>query len=184
MPIRGVDSIEDMIFYQYAKIIVKSAKKFDDGESAKKNDFGLIHNRFKDLKSGKIVWSDILREDMQFVESDKKCFYCGDVDSITKEHIVPRSFAINERCGTCDAIQSVHNIIWACKSCNSSKGTKGLYHYYQEKLSGDKKFYDHIPTLLEKKYLKTIYRCHQCNGTLKIKQENLTALDIDIDFKS
>jgi hypothetical protein len=31
---------------------------------------------------------------------------------------------------------------------------------------GDKKFYDSIPPLLEKKYLKTIYNCHNCSGTL------------------
>ena len=28
------------------------------------------------------------------------------------------------------------------------------------------KFYDSIPPLLEKKYLKPIYNCHGCSGTL------------------
>lgn len=183
MPIRGVETVKDLIFYQYAKIIVRSAFGHKDGQSAKKASFGLINKKFNELKSGKIVWSEILREDLQFVDSEKECIYCGSDSSITKEHIVPRSFKINERCKSCDAIQGVHNIIWACKSCNSSKGTKGLYHFYQDKFEGDKKFYDLIPSLLEKKYLKTIYKCHLCNGTLEEKRENLTVLDLDIDFK-
>ncbi len=29
---------------------------------------------------------------------------------------------------------------------------------------GDKKFYDSIPPLVEKKYLKTIYNCPKCSG--------------------
>jgi len=183
MPARGVETIRDIIFYQYAKIIAKSAFNHEDGQSAKKGSFGLIANKFKDLKIGTISWSDIMREDMQFVESDKKCIYCGTLENITKEHIVPKTFKINDRCRCCDAIQGIHNIIWACKSCNSSKGTKGLYHFYQDKLEGDRKFYDFIPTLLEKKYLKTIFRCHECNGSLEQKIEGLTVLDIDIDFK-
>ncbi len=31
---------------------------------------------------------------------------------------------------------------------------------------GDKKLYDSIPPLLEKKYLKTIYNGHRCSGML------------------
>jgi len=47
----------------------------------------------------------------------------------------------------------------------------------------DKKFYDSIPPLLEKKYLKTIYNCHNCSGTLDIGDldgnDMVTVLDID-----
>jgi len=48
---------------------------------------------------------------------------------------------------------------------------------------GDKKFYDSIPPLLEKKYLKTIYNCHNCSGTLDKGDldgdEVITVLDLD-----
>ncbi|MCL4551322.1 MAG: hypothetical protein M1495_22440 [Bacteroidetes bacterium] len=40
----------------------------------------------------------------------------------------------------------------------------------------NEKYYDSIPSLLEKKYLKTIYKCHDCAGTL-------TGGDIDGDGK-
>ena len=73
---------------------------------------------------------------------------------------------IKPECEICDKIQGIHNQVWACRQCNSSKGTKGLYEFYKAKYPNEKKFYDLIPPLLEKKYLKTIYNCHKCVGTL------------------
>ena len=62
-------------------------------------------------------------------------------------------------------------------------GDRGLYSFYKSKHPGQKKFYDLIPSLLEKKYLKTIYNCHSCSGTLDQGDMDgdhaLTVLDID-----
>jgi hypothetical protein len=48
---------------------------------------------------------------------------------------------------------------------------------------GDKKYHDSIPPLLDKKYLKTIYNCHNCSGTLDKGDMDgddvITVLDID-----
>jgi hypothetical protein len=96
---------------------------------------------------------------------------------------VPKSLAILPECGTCDVIQGIHNQIWACSECNSLKGTKGLYEFYRAKYPGERKFYDLIPPLLEKKYLKTIFNCHRCAGTLDVCYidwaEEITVFDID-----
>ncbi len=55
----------------------------------------------------------------------------------------------------------------------------------------ERKFYDFIPPLLEKKYLKTIIKCHECANTLSSsdldhwirqahhKDGEITVLDID-----
>jgi hypothetical protein len=63
------------------------------------------------------------------------------------------------------------------------KSAKGLYQFFKYKFPADRKFYDLIPPLLEKKYLKTIYNCHSCAGTLDGGDINgdgeLTVLDID-----
>ena len=48
---------------------------------------------------------------------------------------------------------------------------------------GDEKFYDSIPPLVEKKYLKTIYNYHNCSGPADIGDMDgddvVTVLDID-----
>jgi hypothetical protein len=74
-------------------------------------------------------------------------------------------------------------MIWSCDECNYKKKKKGLYHFYQELFPEERKFYDKIPTLLEKKYLKTIFYCHQCKGTLDSTDvqngSELTVIDLD-----
>jgi len=179
MPDKEVKTIKDQIFFQYAKIIAKAAFNLHNGVDAKKTHYGFIKETFRNLKSGKMSWSDILREDMQFIEKEKECIYCGAKDNLQKDHIVPKSLAVNERCCKCDTIQAVHNIIFACKDCNLEKLQKGLYTYWCEKHRDKPKPFDYIPVLLEKKYLKTIYKCHECAGTLDLEIENIHPTDID-----
>ena len=183
MPDRDVETIQDLLHYQYAKVICASAFKCANGKEAKKKHYGFIKETFRDLKSGKKSWSDIEREDWQFVESDKKCIYCGSESDIHREHIVPRSIRIKPECKKCDKIQGIHNQIWACRECNSSKGNKGLYEFYKAKHPTEKKYYDIIPPLAEKKYLKTIYNCHVCADTLAKgdldNDREISVLDID-----
>lgn len=183
MPDRDVKTIQDLIYYQYSKIIAKSAFASADGKDAKNKHYGFIKKTFRELKTGVKSWSEITREDWQLVESEKKCIYCGSVIELNKEHIVPKSLRIKPECKDCDKIQSIHNQVWACKKCNSSKSTKGLYEFFKIMYPTEKKFYDRIPTLLEKKYLKTMYNCHECAQTL-LKGDidgdgELSVLDID-----
>jgi ribosomal protein S27AE len=116
-------------------------------------------------------------------EAARKCICCGAESDLHKEHIVPRSIRIRQECERCEHIQGIHNQIWACGRCNSMKSAKGLYEFFRDKLPAERKYYDLIPPLLEKKYLKTIYNCHLCAGTLDggdiDGDGELTVLDID-----
>ncbi len=179
MPDKDVKTIRDLIWYQYAKIIGKSAL----GPEAKQNDYGFIKKTFLDFKNSSKEWSDILREDRQFVQSERKCIYCGRAEGLQWEHIVPKTIRVNEHCSSCERVQGIHNQIWACGDCNEIKKQKGLYTFWHERNPDDRKFYDHIPPLLEKKYLKTIYYCHECHGTLEASDLNgdgkLNVFDLD-----
>jgi hypothetical protein len=155
MPDRDVRTLRDLIWYQYAKIIARRAL----GPNAKREHYGFVKQTLRDLQSGKKQWSDIAREDWQLVESEKRCVYCGSINNLSREHLVPKTLQINDRCSTCDVIQSIHNQVWSCRSCNSQKGTIGLYAFFAKRLPSDRKFYDRIPPLAEKKYLKTVYEC-------------------------
>ncbi|MFH0975885.1 MAG: hypothetical protein V1874_08900 [Spirochaetota bacterium] len=96
------------------------------------------------------------------------------------EHIIPETLSINERCPACDRIQGIHNQIWACRTCNIRKGTRGLYDFIRDLYPKAKKISDVLPALLEKKYLKTIYYCHQCKGTLDWDGKWISVPDLDL----
>jgi len=183
MPDRDVQTIQDLIFYQYAKIITKRAFSVPDGQAAKGQHYGFIKKTFRELQSGAKSWSEITREDWQFVESEKKCIYCGSETDLHREHIVPKSLLIKPECATCDTIQGIHNQVWACRACNLAKSKMGLYEFFKAKNPAERKYYDIIPVLVEKKYLKTILQCHECAETLNggdiDGDMELTVLDID-----
>jgi ribosomal protein S27AE len=185
MPDRDVKTLRHLIWYQYAKIIAKRAL----GPEAKSQHYGFVKQTLKDLMSGRKTWSDITREDKQLVEAERRCVYCGSDKGLAWEHIVPKTLRINERCANCDTIQAIHNQVWTCTSCNSGKGTLGLYAFYRKRLREDRKFYDRIPPLVEKKYLKTVYQClEQCTEAIDsewvVHGRQPTVLDIDEALRS
>jgi hypothetical protein len=111
MPPPAVRSIEDLLFWQYSKIISESAGRG-------KANYGFIMDRFKELKAGQINWSTSIREYIKEREDKERCLYCGKKGSLTLEHILPRA-----RGGPDER----SNAVWVCKRCNSSKGEKRLY---------------------------------------------------------
>jgi len=58
MPDRDVQSIRDLIYYQYSKIIAKRAFSASDGKSAKNEHYGFIKKTFRELKDGIKTWSE------------------------------------------------------------------------------------------------------------------------------
>ncbi len=142
MPPRAVKTIQDLIFWQYAKIISESAEYG-------KRQFGFVMDRFKKLSSGEINWSNSIREYVKEREKKDVCIYCG--KDLTLEHILPRS-----RCGP----DTTDNAVFVCKSCNSSKGDKRLYEWF-----GFENRYK-LPRIAEGKYLKLLYSLHKRDGTL------------------
>ena len=180
MPDSSVHTIKDQIFFQYAKIIACSAYGCMNWWEAKKKYYWFIKNKFKQLRDDSITRSTILREDKQMLDEEKKCVYCGTSENLSRDHIVAKSLKIKESCATCDKIQWISNHIWACQSCNSKKSDSWLYHFRKKLHPEEKKFYDTLPPLLEKKYLKTIYCCHLCNRSLENAIDGITVLDLDI----
>ena len=98
MPDRDVKTIQDLIYYRYSKIVARSAFSVPDGKEAKSKHYGFIKKTFRELKSGIKSWSEITREDRQFVQVEKRCIYCGAEDDLHWEHIVPRSLRVKPEC--------------------------------------------------------------------------------------
>jgi ribosomal protein S27AE len=172
----SVKTIRDLIWFRYAKTMARSS-----GLSHGQN--GTVRKMLDDLRSGARKWVDITNDDSRPDDEEKKCAYCGGTTDLSREHIVSRSLAINEKCPDCDTIQTIHNQVWVCRKCISTKGTLGLYQFYQRRAAGKKKFDDAIPPLLEMKYLKVVYDCLNCakclNGGDLDGDGELTVLDID-----
>ncbi len=155
MPPPAIKSVRDLIHWQYAKIIADSA-------GMGKKNWRFIMNRFKKLQQEEIFWNE-LREYVKEREKSDECIFCATKTSLTIDHLFPRSM---------NGPDTEKNIIWICKSCNSSKGAKRLYEYYtiKEGLKGAK--YD-VPRIAEGKYLKLLFELFQENDMLDITGDEL-----------
>src|SRR3989337_4053358 len=111
-------------------------------------------DRFRKLASGEISWSTSIREYVKEREKAGTCIYCGASKDLTLDHILPRS-----RCGP----DSPDNAVWVCQSCNSSKGDRRLYEWYELDRRNE------VPRIVEGKYLKLLYSLHERMDTLQVK---------------
>jgi len=150
MPPAAVRTIRDQIFWQYAKLISKSA-----GLSSQR---AFQMSRFTQLRDGKIIWSSTIREWLREHEKPDECIYCGVKGPLTREHILPRS------CGGPDIPD---NAIRVCQPCNSGKGGRRLYEWKGLRAK------DKIPRIAEGKYLKLLYDLHDKRGTLNVDKNEL-----------
>jgi hypothetical protein len=148
MPPHAVKTVLDLIYWEYAKLIAGSAL-------SNRKQFPFVMKKFKELQTGKIKWSEILREDLK---EQTQCAYCGSTESLTNDHIVPK-----RECHFAE----IHNIVKACKHCNSSKGDKDLIEWW-----GIDRRYE-LPRIVFGKYLKMLYVCHECRGTLDKSDINM-----------
>lgn len=135
-----------------------------------RKNYRFIMYTFKQLQEEKKKWSDILREDLSMDTS--KCAYCNSTKDLSNDHIVPK-----RECHYAE----IHNIVKACKKCNSSKGDKDLIEWW-----GIKRRYE-LPRIVYGKYLKMVYVCHECRDTLYKGDINndgvLDILDLGAIFK-
>ena len=84
------------------------------------------------------------------------------------DHLIPR---IRGGPNTTD------NVIQACISCNSSKGSKCLYEWWFKAASNSElSKLDRPPRVAEGKYLKLQYQLHEEKGTLDVEKGDLSAL--------
>ena len=148
-------TVREVIYHHYAKLIasalldVKWQSIPDKG--LRKRFWGLVRDRYSRLLSGKITMSSSSKEFRMLVEeAGAHCIYCGSVDSLEWDHIVPLA-----RGGP----DTPDNLVRACTSCNRSKGAKTISEFYDAR-------WDQIPRVVEGLYLKLLFAAHEKNGTL------------------
>ena len=77
--------------------------------------------KFRQLKEGEIFWNEI-REYVKEREKKDECIFCGAKKDLTIDYLLPRCF---------NGPDDEKNVIWVCKRCNSSKGSKYLKLVYK-----------------------------------------------------
>jgi hypothetical protein len=153
MPPSAVKTMRDIIYWQYAKLMAKS--------SGHAEEYGFIMSQFKKLQTGRINWSGSIREYLRDKERDKACIYCGSHEDVSIDHLIAQNLG---------GPDIGDNAVLACRSCNSSKGDKGVFEWF----GLDRR--NELPRVVEGKYLKLLYALHEKKGTLDKGKSELKEL--------
>ena len=132
-----------------------------------KENFGFIMNRYRKLRSGEIEWSSSIREWLREKESPDRCIYCGSMERLTVDHMIPTS-----RGGP----DHPDNAVMVCSHCNSSKGDRRLYEFYG---LGSR---NEVPRIAEGKYLKLLHGELGRRGLLEMGRDNIRDLCLICDL--
>jgi hypothetical protein len=153
MPPPYVRTIREEIFYEYAKLISRSAYK-----SLQRS---FITDRFKKLREGEISISGTMREWEREQDLPKECVFCCSTSDLTTDHLIPRSRGGDD---------SADNVVLACQPCNTSRGEKGVFEWLGLKEK------DRLHRLVAGKYLKQLLTLHEQAGTIEVSKGQITVL--------
>ena len=138
----------------------------------KQNKYGTLNyviraKLFKGLKDGSMNMRSIFDDEKMKLQSGQICNYCGSTKYLTLDHVLPKALGGSD---------SADNLLFVCKTCNSSKGKKDLMEWMV--LRG--RF---LPLFVIRRYLKLVYQFCKIHGLLELKIEELKDMNLPFNIE-
>lgn len=147
-------TVGEYFHWVYANLAMAHATLNGGHQKYEQMDFIIRARLYKGLNDGTMHIASVY-EDEKYKLSNVKCAYCGKTKSLTLDHLLSRKNGGQD---------SGDNLVYACKSCNSSKNKKDLLEWYTEKN-------EFPPVLVLRRYLKLAYSYYAVNGYLDLPFE-------------
>lgn len=169
---RKFDTLKELIYWSYANLQMADAACGMHKERYDRVCYSIRAKAYKSYMTGSWHISDLYRQQIEKLQkSNHSCAYCGKVFTTPKEatvdHIFPRI-----KGGT----NEMENIVFACKTCNSSKGDRDMFGWYIE-------HFGEFPSIyLTANYLKKVYLYAQENELLDLPLETLNEQNLPFDW--
>ncbi|MDT8334441.1 MAG: HNH endonuclease [Desulfurivibrionaceae bacterium] len=132
--------VRERLFWSYANLAMAHSAVDRKQEQYATFNYMIRAKLFKALCDGTMNVRTLFDDEKIKLLSGQKCSYCGSSINLALDHIFPQKF------GGQDAGD---NLIYACKSCNSSKGKKDLMEWMNLKNQFP-------PLMILRRYLKLI----------------------------
>lgn len=131
-------TIGELLYWSYANLAMAHSAVDEKAASYGRLQFMIRSRLYKGLREGRMDIKPLAVDERLKMILPQACCYCGDKNRLSADHLFP-----TKRGGP----NSGDNLVWACRSCNSSKGARDMLEW----LAGRNQF----PTvLLLRRYLK------------------------------
>ena len=137
---RELDIVKDLLFWSYANLAMAHTAVDKKQEKYTPFNYMIRARLFKGLMDGSMNIRTIFDDEKIKLLSGNNCSYCGVTDDLALDHIFPQKYGGKD---------VGDNLIYACRSCNSSKGKKDLMEWMGYKNSFP-------PLMILRRYLKLV----------------------------
>ena len=168
MPKKKRSTVKEYLYWSYANLAMAHTAVGRKQKEYDSFNYKIRARLFKGLIDGSMDIKTIFDDEKIKLASGQQCSYCGSENSLSLDHLFPKKLGGKD---------SGDNLIYACKSCNSSKGKKDLMEWMN--------FNDTFPPLLIlRRYLKLVIMYCIKENLMEKSVEELEELQLSFDIKS
>lgn len=117
-------TIGDYLYASYAGLAMADAATREGAQTYRTAHYMIRSRMWGGLRKGTIKIGSFAKEERLKIRLPHVCAYCGSDQNLSADHLHPKS---------AEGSDSSDNIVWACRSCNSSKGAKDLLVWMESK---------------------------------------------------
>ncbi len=159
---KEIETVRELIYCSYANLAMAHSAVVKKQEKYGPFNFMIRSRLFKGLMEGTMNMRTIFDDEKIKLQRGQICNYCGSTEKLALDHIFPQRYGGKD---------NAENLIFACRTCNSSKGKKDLMEWMNYRGQ-------FLPLMIIRRYLKlTFYYCSD-NGLIDKKIEEIKAMDL------
>lgn len=157
-----IETVRELIYYSYSNLAMAHTAIEKKQEKYGTFNFMIRAKLFKGLKDGTMNIRTIFDDEKIKLQTGLICNYCGSSDKLALDHIFPQKYGGQD---------NAENLIFACRTCNCSKGKKDLMEWMDFR----GKF---LPLMIIRRYLKLTFNYCNEHGLLDKKIEELKEMEL------
>lgn len=157
-------TVADHLYWSYANLAMSHAAVNEGAVRFHVGHFQIRSRLFKGLGSGTMSLGELVDDEKLKMVLPQACCYCGSTERLAADHLIPTSRGGPNR---------GENLVWACRTCNSSKGARDMLEWL-----GTRGVFP--PLLLLRRYLKLVIDIATAGGLMDAVPDDAGALPFTI----
>jgi 5-methylcytosine-specific restriction endonuclease McrA len=157
-------TVREVIHWAYANLAMGHVAVAEGARAFDRKHYAIRAKYHKGLTTGTMKLGPFADEERLKLVLPRMCCYCGAWANLSLDHLVA-----THRGG----LDEADNLVWSCRSCNSSKQANDLLLWYQGRGSFP-------PLLLLRRYLKLAERHCRNQGCLEARLTEVTSTPFEL----
>ncbi|MBW2703472.1 MAG: HNH endonuclease [Deltaproteobacteria bacterium] len=147
---RTFNTVREKLYWTYSNLAMAHAALVQGSPKYTRVNYMIRAKLNKGLLTGKMKLGSLFDDEREKMTHEKACHHCGAKENLSIDHL----FCVKMGGSDC-----ADNLVWSCKSCNSSKGKLDYLEWMQRRG-------EFPPLLVLRRYLKLVITWLDENGLM------------------